>query len=349
MGVIRKYIQDNCDDIGRFLERYFPEKPNAFIKRSRHSKYYRWRFGPSLLGQAIIYIYWENTSMMGCFGAVPVPLRIRHESVLAYQLTDAFVAPEMHGKGIFRLLADEVFNEIEKQGAVCFGMSPSNYILPILTKKYDMSIGPTYRQVYSPIRFDEILKAMKLRFISPIGNLINPIRQNPLFRDGFEAEKISNISRLGLIDSHRNYDFSVEKTSAYLSYRYEQCPEPYAYYKVRYKKKCEFVLVVKLLPWNGMTICYLVDAIGDLDGRESASFLCNAIFDIGRRTLSAAVCLELHKPRKELQRLLIKGFLCHNREECVIIRQNRWNFLKPSSPDYDSAKWHFFSGDADYI
>src|SRR5664280_22640 len=144
MGEIKQYTQEDCVAINQFLEKYFPNKHDAIIKRSRTDNYFRWKYGPNPFGKSIMFTYWEGGDLLGCFGAVPEPLTIRGKKILAYQLTDAFVAPSMHGKGIFGLLAGEVFKEIDKVSNICFGMSPSEYSLPIFTERYTMYICLLY-------------------------------------------------------------------------------------------------------------------------------------------------------------------------------------------------------------
>ena len=335
--------------INQFMEKYFPNRPDAIIKRSRTDIYFSWKYGPNPFGKAIMFTYWEGGELLGCFGAVPEPLAIRGKKVLAYQLTDAFVAPSMHGKGIFRRLADEVFKKIDKVSNICFGMSPSENSLPIFTNKYAMYIAPTYRQVYSPLRFNDILRAKNLRFISPLGNVMNVIRNNPFSKPAIDIEEISHIQASYYMRYNDKYDFSIYKDQEYVTYRYEQCPESYRFFKVSDEDNNDVILIIKFVLWQNITMCYLVDVIGSLENGNATLFLCHAIYTIGFKTSSAVVSMELHNPQSELSKLLFKGFLCHSREECVFMRQNSWPFLNPASADYDSKRWIIFSGDSDYI
>jgi hypothetical protein len=349
IGEIKQYTQEDCVAINQFSEKYFPKKPDAIIKRSSTPNYFRWKYGPNPFGNSIMFTYWEGRELLGCFGAVPEPLAIRSKKVLAYQLTDAFVAPAMHGKGIFGHLAGEVFKEIDKVSDICFGMSPSEYSLPIFTKKYAMYIAPKYRQVYSPLRFNDILRAKNLRLISPLGNILNVIRNNLFSKPAIDIEEINHIPSSYYNIYNDEYDFSIHKDQEYVTYRYEQCPESYRFFKVSDKDYNNVVLVIKLVLWQNITMCYLVDIIGSLGNGNATIFLCHAIYTIAFKTSSSVVSMELHNPKSELSKLLFKGFLCHNREECVFMRQHSWPFLNPASADYDSKRWIIFSGDSDYI
>ena len=122
MGEIKQYTQDDCVAINQFMEKYFPNSPDAITKRSRTDIYFRWKYGPNHFGKPIMFTYWESIELLGTFGAIPEPLAIRGNKVLAYQLTDAFVAPKMHGKGIFGQLANLVYKEIDKRSDICFGL-----------------------------------------------------------------------------------------------------------------------------------------------------------------------------------------------------------------------------------
>jgi hypothetical protein len=109
------------------------------------------------------------------------------------------------------------------------------------------------------------------------------------------------------------------------------------------------VLVVKFIEWQNMKICYLIDVIGKQNLEVGISFLCQALYLIGLKNSAGMVSIELHNPTKELNKLKRMGFICHRREECLFMRQNKWPFLNPTSADYDSKKWIIFSGDSDYI
>ncbi|MEN6433542.1 MAG: GNAT family N-acetyltransferase [Smithella sp.] len=349
MGEIEPYYPEDCTAISKFSEKYFPHKPNAIIKRSRTDQYFSWKYGPNPCGKSIMLLYREGKELLGCFGAVPHQLVIRGKNILAYQLTDAFVAPAMHGKGIFRLLADMVFKEIDKVSDICFGMSPSEHSLPIFTNKYAMYIAPKYRQVFSPLRFNDILKAKGLRFFSPLGNIMNFLRNQSFSKSAVIIEEIDRIPSSCCLICKDMLDFSIHKGHEYITYRYEQCPEPYHFYKITDHQNNDAILVIKLVSWQNITMCYLVDVIADSEAAYTALFLCQAMYGVGIKTKSAVVSMELHHPRNELSQLLLKGFLCHSREECIFMRQSNWPFLNPASSDYDSKKWIIFSGDSDYI
>jgi hypothetical protein len=347
-GQIRKYVPDDCVAIAQFMEKHFPRTNNGIVKRSRSALYYRWKYGPNPFGESIMYTYWEGLELSGIFGAVPEPLAIRGKRILAYQVVDAFVAPEMQGKGIFRKMADAVFDEIDRVSELSFAMSPSNFSLPIFIKKYGMYVGPTYRQVFSPIRFDEILRAKQLRFIAAMGSLANIICNKLLRGAPIEIEEINRIDCACNPTPMGDADYSIIKDQEYIRFRYTLCPESYRFFRIGSSNR-PVVLIVKFVKWRDMTICYLIDVIGDLGRENRPLFLSKALYTIGLRTESAVVSAELHNPRKELSRLKYLGFICHNREECLTIRQNHWAFLKPSSGDYDSRRWIIFSGDSDYI
>ena len=109
------------------------------------------------------------------------------------------------------------------------------------------------------------------------------------------------------------------------------------------------VLIVKFIEWRNVKICYLIDVIGKLNSESGISFLCQALYLIGLKNSAAIVSAELHNPTKELHKLKRLGFICHRREECLFMRQNKWPFLIPSNNEYNGKRWTIFSGDSDYI
>lgn len=347
-GTIRKFKKGDGCAIAHFMDKYFPRDERAIIKRSRSAEYYEWKFGPNPLGKSIMYLYLERDEIFGIYGAIPETIAIRNKKFLAYQLVDAFIAPDMHGKGIFRKLADLVFDEIDTYSDISFGMSPSDFSLPIFEKKYDMYVAPTYRQVFTPIRFDDILKAKGMRLISPFGSIVNPIK---MFL--FQIPK-TYIEEIVTIPSHyycvpsTDADFSVIRDEEYVSFRYISSPEAYRYFITR-DDNADVIIIVKFVEWRGIRLCYFVDVIGEINIHNVAFFIIKALHEIGVQTGSALVSVELHNTKKDSLKFKRHGFLFHSREECLFMRQNKWPFLVPSSNDYDPERWVLFSGDADYI
>jgi len=348
MSKIRKYIQGDALKIAHFMDKYFPRDESAIIKRSRSAEYYEWKFGPNPFGKTIVYLYLESEEILGIYGAIPEPLAIRNKKVLAYQVVDAFVAPKMHGKGIFRKLAELVFVEIDAYSDISFGMSPSELSLPIFEKKYDMYVGPTYHQVFTPIRFDNILKAKGMGIMSPLGNIANPVKRFLFHIPKTYIEEVQKIPSHYYYAPPDNADFSLIRDEEYVSFRYILSPESYRYFIAR-DDTADVVIIVKFVEWHGIRLCYFVDVIGKINIHNVAFFIIKALHEIGVQTGSALVSVELHNTKKDSLKFKRHGFLFHNREECLFMRQNKWPFLVPSSNDYDPNRWILFSGDADYI
>jgi len=348
MEKIRKYQQGDAPAIARFMDEYFPRDKSAIIKRSRSAEYYEWKFGPNPFGKVIMYLYLEDDEIFGIYGAIPEPVSIRNQEVLAYQLVDAFVAPHMHGKGIFRKLANLVFDEIDTYSKISFGMSPSEFSLPIFEKKYDMYVALTYRQVFSPLRFDDILKAKGMGLISPLGSIVNPIKRG-LFRvPRIHIEEVGDIPSNYFCSPSSAADFSVLRNEKYVSFRYISSPESYRYFIAR-DDTVDVVIIVKFVEWRGIRLCYFVDVIGKLNTESDNLCIIKALQEIGEKTGAALVSVELHATKKDSLKFKRYGFLFHSREDCLFMRQTKWPFLVPSSNEYDPERWVLFSGDADYI
>ena len=348
MEKIRKYQQGDAPAIARFMDEYFPRDKSSIIKRSRSAEYYDWKFGPNPFGKVIMYLYLEDDEIFGIYGAIPEPVSIRNQEVLAYQLVDAFVAPHMHGKGIFRKLADLVIGDIDTYSDISYGMGPSEMILPIHVKKYSFHVTFTYRQVFTPIRFDNILKAKGMGLISPLGSIANPIKRFLFHIPKTHIEEVVNIPSHYYCTQLPDADFSLIRDETYVSFRYISSPEPYRFFIAR-DDTADVVIVIKFVKWRGIRLCYLVDVIGKLDAENDHFFIIKALHEIGVQTGSANVSVELHKTKKSSLLFKRYGYFLHNRKERLIVRQNKWPFLVPSSNEYDPERWVLFSGDADYI
>lgn len=348
MEKIRKYQQGDAPAIAHFMDKYFPRDERTIIKRSRSAEYYDWKFGPNPLGKSIMYLYLQGNEILGTFGAIPDPLSIRNQKVLAYQLVDAFVAPNLRGKGIFRKLADMVFGEVDTYSNISFGMSPSDFSLPIFEKKYDMYVAPKYCQVFTPIRFDDILKAKGMGLISPLGSIVNPIKRLLFHITKKHIEEIINIPFHYYCTLLPEADFSLVRNEEYVSFRYILSPESYRFFIAR-DDIADVVIVIKFVKWRGIRLCYLVDVIGEPNTEDNPFFIIEALHEIGVKTGAALVSVELHDIKKDSSKFRRHGFLFHNREDCLFMRQTKWPFLDPSSNNYNPDRWVLFSGDADNI
>jgi hypothetical protein len=273
---------------------------------------------------------------------------IRGERVLGYQLVDAFVAPNLQGRGIFRRLADRVFDDVGKRSQLFLAIGPTDMSLPIIVRKYGMYAGPPYRQVFSPIRLGDVLKAKRVRFVSPLGNFLSMVRNHALPIRSLTVEETTGVSPIYYSGPSAALDFAIIRDETYVRFRYASCPEPYRFFRA-WSDRHDVVLIVKLVDWRGIRICYLVDVLGDTKCDGRVWFLCQAIHAIGTRTSSAVASVELHGPRSETSRLRLHGFFLHRREEVICLRQEKWSFLRPDSDDYDPRRWTILSGDSDHL
>jgi hypothetical protein len=345
MGRITKHSKGDEVEVARLFEKYFPVTPGKIFPRSRGPEYWFWKYNINPFGTPIVYYYWENEEIIGTFAAIPCPVSIRGKRINAYQQGDSFVAPPFQGRGIYRKLADLVFDEIDKNSSISYGIGPTKTNFAIMAKKYDCYKTLTYREVISPLSFDAILRAKNKKLIAPVGRIINVAKRFMFRLPEIEIKEVQDIEPEFYCDPLAKVDFSIVRCPEYINYRYKLCPERYHFYVVK-MDNISVVLVVKFVAWMNINVCYLIDVIGRIESAEPYSFLCYALCRIGYQSMSAIV--SMHMPfQADISKLRRYGFYLRRREEYVQVRQNQWPFLNPISNEYDSRRWVFFIGDGD--
>jgi hypothetical protein len=349
MGEIKQHEQKDCPAISEFIETYYRTPEGNINKRSNGPEYYEWRLGPNPFGKSLVYTYWEGGKVLGLSTATPVPFAIRGEKIIGYQYHDGFMAPHLRGKGIFGTLTDPIFKDFtETKCDLMYGMGPSPSLKPVLCGKYGMTVTLTYRQVFSPLRLDTLLEAKGFKHCQVVGKLANGVRSTFFSPSRVKVEKIEDIDASLFAEPSPEIDFAIDRNRQWFQFRYIDCPEPYVFF-MAFTAASVMALVVKFVDWRGLRLCYLMDVIGNAGQNGNQALILSALAKIGIETGSALVSVELHKVKRELLKIANVGYVAQKRAECVIVMQQKWTFLNPSSRDYDSRRWDFISLDADYM
>ncbi len=349
MGEIKQHEQKDCPAVSEFIETYYRNPEGNINKRSNGPEYYEWRMGPNPFGKSLVYTYWEGGKVLGLSTATPVLFAIRGEKVLGYQYHDGFMAPQLRGKGVFGKLTDPVFRDFaETKTDIMYGMGPSPSLKPVLCGKYRMDVGPIYRQVFSPLRLDNLLHAKGFKHGLLLAKVANGVRSAFFSPSRIEVEKVNDVDQSLFVDPSPHIDFAIDRNRQWFQFRYVDCPEPYDFFMVG-NGPFKMALVIKFVMWRGLRLCYLMDVIGGSPQNGALAFILRALTKIGTETRSALVSVELHDVTRDLLKITQRGYVMQKRSECVIVLQQKWSFLNPSSPDYDSRRWDFISLDADYM
>lgn len=346
MEEIKRHRQSDCDSLANFMNKYFPQRQDTAIIRARSADYYRWKYDNNPFGRPIVYHYWKNSELVGTSGAVPLQLSVRGEIVLAYERCDSFVAPPHQGKGIHKELADIVFDEIDRNSSISYGTGPTDVNLRILIKHYNVYKGPAYRRMLNVLRVTDILRAKNYGKIARFSAWLELLNRIVYGVPKARIEETRNLPQNFCNIPDASTDFCIVRSFEYLKYRYIDCPERYQFYQLEHDSQL-YIFVVKIVDWGGIRLCYLVDVVPPCGARKSHSLLLQTLRQIGIQTLSTAALVDVPCGFGHAVRLNLQGFLIKRQKECIELRQNRWPFLNPASPDYNEDRWIFFAGNGD--
>ncbi len=348
MGEIRKHAKEDNIKLSGFLDKYFPRTAGSIVRRSRSPEYFEWKYGRNPFGETIVYHYWNGNEIMGTFGGLPKFISIRGKRILSYHLVDAFVAPQLQGQGVFRELGDLCYSEVDRYTDVSYAMDPMKISATALIKRYSCYFPFSFRQTLNILNLVHVLESRKLNIIAPIGMLANIVKDKFIHFQKLDIQEIKYVSESLFKAPDEDIDFSLIRDAQYFSYRYIDCPEPYRFFVI-HSNQISCVLVVKFVQWQGLTICYLVDVIGQIEFSERFFSLAQSLYTIGSQNLADMVFLEVPEDKKLFTNLRWKGLLIRKRPMHFVVRQAAWPFLHPSSPDFDSSKWVIYPGDTDVM
>ncbi len=346
VGEIRHYCTGDGAFFGRLFDTYFPRNPAKVWPRSRSPEYYEWKYGPSPFGEPIAYCYWEKGEVVGVFGAMAWNCSIRGTQVKIYEACDSFMAPTFQGKGIYAELCKLVYDDIDRRCKISYAVAPEQLNFDILARKYGLYKAIWFRQVFMPLRFERVCRAKSLGILAPLGYIAN-LGHKVIFRPQLlDVEEVEDIDAGFFSDPSPEYDFAMVRNKDWLEFRYQRCPEPYRFFLAR-KGSLDALLVVKLVPWKELTICYLIDVMGNVESGEYYPFLAQALYTVGLQTDSAIISVEVPASESDYSRLKRSGFFFRDREDTFILRQTEWPFLNPTSSAFDRQRWLFFTGIGD--
>ncbi len=348
MGEIRPHQQGDGLHLARFFDRYFPVPEGRVVTRSRSPEYFDWKYGPNPFGEPIAHHYWHDGELLATFGAYARMASIRGERAVVYEHCQSFVAPSMQGKGLYRKLAQTIFDEIDRRSEIAYGIAPEARNMAILVKQYDHVQTLTYGPAVGPVHLAELARVKGLAMPASLDRLAHVVRGWFFNASSIEIEEIAEPDTSFCVEPADDADFEIVKDPEYLGFRYVRCPEPYRFFVARDSAHA-VLLVVKLCSWGSMQVCYLIDVVGRLEEHVRVPFLCIALYAIGYRTGAALASLMVIYCAQYRWQTMRTGFVPRKKVEYFFMRQNKWPFLNPVSQEYDCRKWTYVPGDSDFF
>lgn len=88
--------------------------------KSMHEIYWRWRFMQNPVGKHYVKLMWDEDKLVGHYGVSPFEFIVDNKVLQACLSMTTMTHPDYNGKGIFKTLAEEMYNSvIEKYDVKC--------------------------------------------------------------------------------------------------------------------------------------------------------------------------------------------------------------------------------------
>ena len=97
------------------------------FSRPLQEKFWDWAYLNNPSGKPIVAIAEEHGEMVGHYAMIPMPFLLDNRHITGYLSMTTMVRPDFQGKGLFKLLAKEVYQNREKDSFV-YGFPNSNSI-----------------------------------------------------------------------------------------------------------------------------------------------------------------------------------------------------------------------------
>lgn len=216
---IKNYIAG--DEI-RILELF-----KTTFKKELSKEYWYWRFANNPAGNHKIKLMWESDTLVGHYAVSPVKIRIGSDIYNSALSMTTMTHPDYSGKGIFGLLANDLYKDLE-QNDNCMAI----WGFPNNNSHYGFVKNLSWSNV-----------GQISHLTLPKGKLLAKLSNNVSNCLSFDQEQVKCLR-----DIYYNKPVSLEITEEYLNWRYIQNPtEKYYIFSTNNSPKPAF-LVVKLYP-----------------------------------------------------------------------------------------------------
>ena len=190
--------------------------------------YWKWRFNDNPAGKHMIKLMWENNQLIGHYAVSPVSFSLEGKRELSTLSMTTMTHPEFGGLGIFGLLANALYNQLENELNVkaIWGFPNNNSHYGFIKNLKWLNLGQQSHL---------IIKANRIKAESSLQ--INTFQK-------FEDEHANLISK-----ACDQFQVKVLRDKDYLNWRYVQSPTSvYEKFEYRMHDELQGFLVVKKYP-----------------------------------------------------------------------------------------------------
>ena len=81
---ILKFHESDSEAVADFMVTHFPRGTEAANRRGTGPEYYSWKFAENPFGKPVVFLHKTGKRVTGIFGAVPMPVCVRGETLPAF-------------------------------------------------------------------------------------------------------------------------------------------------------------------------------------------------------------------------------------------------------------------------
>jgi hypothetical protein len=285
---------------------------------------WNWRFRDNPAGKYMIKLMWEEEQLIGHYALSPVYLNVSNERILSAHSLTTMTHPEYGGRGIFKTLANDLYDYVERERGVkaIWGFPNNNSHYGFVKNLEWKDIGVLHTLVCPSSRLARTSTDLEVREVSK-----------------FEHDHVELFAR-----DTGSFSVSVERSVEYLNWRYVTKPSTqYRIFELIENTVLTGVMVTKVYPQRN-EVAVLDLNITDLalaDYTNLHSFLAKVITQQEEEFRNVTVWKNLFDPNhKKFERIgFVPGLpLTYLGIRTIIEWQKQLGELK---------NWYYSQGDSD--
>lgn len=279
--LVEKRRPEHDDELFRLYADVFGEK-NAEASRVR----WRWQYLDNPLTREsgpVIWMARDGERLIGQMATMPFEMWWGDREVHGSAGMDYFVRKDAQGRGLGILLSETWAEHIG--AAFALGLTPSSY--PLFCKIFkDVGPVPFFQKVVSPMdiskkRFGKVLGPLGAPFLA-LGLWLK-FGSGPEVPAGWSVQPVAAFSTEydALWERARaSFGLCVAKRSAYLTWKYLQCPHrKYDILEARHDGSLRGFAVTRVGDHKDLKIGFVIDLFADAADHEAKTALLHAVLD----------------------------------------------------------------------
>jgi hypothetical protein len=319
-------------------------------KRKHNLAYWRWRYLNAPVGQSSVIIATRGSQVVGRYALLYTLLMVKNKPLLAGLMSDLIIHPLEKSWQCYRGLIETHISEGKKDTlAFRFGIAP--YRVMKLNKRMNViSLGvlPIY---FGFLNIPNILKGRSIPYpLSLAGWVMHPflgLKTKEKKVSGVDIKPIesfdSNFDELWSDTNKKNF-VGVIKNTAYLNWRYVQCPDCRYWRLAAYRNNKLEGLIVFSVTGLRQGGCILELLVRDDDPVIMRMLILRAFKTMDKEGIG---CITVSFPLKSITTVILRAFGFHSwikkiRPTQIIITSN---FQGKPYPKFDLKNYNFSLGD----